>query len=87
MESSLIDEQGYPTGDIAVWDEIRFPFDPSLSGEQDLSTMPIQRFDQNLEPIQAEEIYTCDSQGIVKVTIINHATGLQKSYHLRRFHE
>ena len=87
MESSLIDEQGYPTGDIAVWDEIRFPFDPSLSGEQDLSTMPIQRFDQNLEPIQAEEIYTCDSQGIVKVTIINHATGLQRSYHLRRFHE
>ena len=49
--------------------------------------MPIQRFDQNLEPIQAEEIYTCDSQGIVKVTIINHATGLQRSYHLRRFHE
>ena len=84
MEASLIDDQGFPTGDIAVWDEIRFPFDPALSEEKDLSTSLIRRLTPNGSPIQAEEIYTCDSKGIVKVTILNRTTGLQRSYHLRR---
>jgi hypothetical protein len=42
----------------------------------------VQRFEPSME-LQAEEIYTCDSQGIVKVTLINHSNGFQKSYQLR----
>ena len=85
MEARHVNEQGFPTGDIAVWDEVRFPFDPALSGETDLSDRPIERLDRDCEPIQAEEVYTCDHQGIVNVTILNRSTGLQRSYQLRRF--
>ena len=30
LECSHLDESGQPTGDVTVWDEIRFPFDPAL---------------------------------------------------------
>jgi molecular chaperone DnaK (HSP70) len=82
LECSHIDEQGQPTGDLTAWDEIRFPFDPDLSGETGWEKIPIQRLESPKEG-EAEEIYTCDSQGIVKVTLINHATSFKKSYQLR----
>ena len=82
LECSHVDEQGQPTGDLTVWNEIRFPFDPELSGKDGWEGTPVQRFAHPRE-VQAEEIYTCDSQGIVKVTLINHTTGFQKSYQLR----
>lgn len=82
LESSHIDEQGQPSGDLTVWDEIRFPFDPDLSGGSGWEKAPIYRLESPRE-VEAEEIYTCDSQGIVKVTLIDHTTGFQKSYQLR----
>jgi len=82
LECSHIDEQGQPTGDLTTWDEIHFPFDPDLSIENGWNKIPIQRFESPREG-QAEEIYTCDSQGIVQVTLINHTTGFKKSYQLR----
>ncbi len=82
LECSHIDAEGQPTGDLTAWDEIRFPFDPDLSGETGWEKIPIQRF-ESPRKVQAEEIYTCDSQGMVKVTLINHATSFKKSYQLR----
>jgi molecular chaperone DnaK (HSP70) len=83
LECSHIDDEGQPTGEIATWDEIRFPFDPALMGENGWEKIPVQRF---ITPgdVEAEEIYSCDTQGMVKVTLINHTTGLQKSYNLRQ---
>jgi hypothetical protein len=82
LECSHLNEQGQPTGDLTTWDEIRFPFDPSLTGGNGWEMASVQRFEPSME-LQAEEIYTCDSQGIVKVTLINHSNGFQKSYQLR----
>jgi len=82
LECSHIDEQGQPTGDLTTWDEIHFPFDPDLPLKSRWETVPIQRFASPKE-IQAEEIYTCDSQGMVKVTLFNHTTGFKRSYQLR----
>jgi molecular chaperone DnaK len=82
LECSHLDEQGQPLGDLTAWDEIRFPFDPELSGENGWEKTPIRRFESPRE-VQAEEVYTCDSQGMVKVTLINHSTGFWKSYQLR----
>jgi molecular chaperone DnaK (HSP70) len=82
LECSHIDTQGQPTGDLTTWNEIRFPFDPGLSGENGWEKTSVRRFENPLD-IEAEEVYTCDSQGIVKVTLINHTTGFQKSYQLR----
>jgi molecular chaperone DnaK (HSP70) len=84
IECSQIDGQGLPTGDITAWDEIHFPFDPELIRMDDVEKIPIRRLDPHEASIEAEEIYTCDRQGVVKATLINHATGLRKSYRLRR---
>jgi molecular chaperone DnaK (HSP70) len=82
LECSHIDDRGQPTGDLTAWDEIRFPFDPGFTGGNGWEKALIQRFEAP-QDIQVEEIYTCDSQGIVKVTLINHSNGFQKSYQLR----
>lgn len=82
IECSQIDSHGFPTGDITTWDEIWFPFDPELSSGNELEKIPIQRQKLN-GGIQIEEIYTCDSQGIVKVSLTNCATGFERSYRLR----
>jgi len=82
LECSHLDEQGQPRGDLTTWDEIRFPFDPGLAAGKGWEKDSVRRFD--IPPgIEAEEIYSCDSQGIVKVTLINHASGFKKSYQLR----
>ncbi len=82
LECSQMDPDGQPTGEITAWDEVRFPFDPLLNGKNEWETMPIQRLGIQ-EDVEAEEIYTCDSQGMVRVTLVNHTTGVQKSYDLR----
>ncbi len=82
IECSYLDEQGQPAGDISTWSQIHFPLDPALSGEEKLEGMPIHPM-LNREGIQVEEIYTCDHQGIIKVTLVNLRTGLRKSYQLR----
>lgn len=82
LECSHLNEQGQPTGDLTTWDEIRFPFDPDLTRDNGWEKVSIQRFEPSMH-LEAEEIYTCDSQGIVKVTLINHSNGFQKSYQLR----
>jgi len=84
IECSQTDSRGLPTGDITTWDEIHFPFDPELSGTEGVEKVPIRRLDPQGAVIEAEEIYTCDRQGMVKVTLLNHATGFRKSYRLRR---
>jgi molecular chaperone DnaK (HSP70) len=84
IECSEIDRRGFPCGDIVAWDEIRFPFDPDLTGGEDAEKIPIRRLDPLPAGLEAEEIYTCDRQGAVKVILINHATGFKKSHRLRR---
>ncbi len=82
LECSQLDEEGQPTGEITTWDEVRFPFDPSLNGKKEWEKIPIERLGTQ-EGVEAEEIYSCDNQGIVKVTLINHTTGLRRSFDIR----
>jgi molecular chaperone DnaK (HSP70) len=84
IECSQIDSRGLPTGDITTWDEIYFPFDPGLTGTGEVEKIPIRRLAPEEASTETEEIYTCDRQGMVKVTLLNHMTGLRRSYRLRR---
>ena len=84
IECSQIDSRGLPTGDITTWDEIYFPFDPGLTGTGAVEKIPIRRLAPEEASTETEEIYTCDRQGMVKVTLLNHTTGLRRSYRLRR---
>ena len=84
LECSQCGDDGQPTGDIAVWDEIRFPFDASLQSMEDLSGVAVhQLLAQGLR--QIEEIYTCDANGSVAVTIRDTGSGHERSYRLGRW--
>lgn len=84
LECSHRPPSGVPSGEIAFWDEIRFPFDPALASKADLQQMPVvhsaEAASQNIE-----ERYECDSSGALTVTIANRTAGYERSYRLGRW--
>ncbi len=75
-----VDEQ--PAGDITVWDEILFPFDPAQRGF-DLERTAVER---SLEQRQeVEECYACDSTGVVTATVRNLTSGYGHDYRLGKW--
>ena len=68
LESSQLDEQAQPKGEIANWDQILFPFDPQLRHHKDLASVPVVLLD-NPGALKIREEYTCDSRGSIRVKI------------------
>ena len=83
LECSRITEDGRPAGDITVWDDIRFPFDPALRHERDLGAVTVAHLSDS--PPEAEERYGCDSSGALTVTISNRSAGYERLYRLGRW--
>lgn len=81
LECSHLDETGRPAGDITVWDEIKFPFDPSLNDVEDI---PVEHMD-HVRHNAIEEKYVCDAGGVVTVTIRNDTAGYARDYRLGRW--
>jgi len=81
LECSHLDEGGRPAGDITVWDEIRFPFDPELSDVDDTPVHHLERVRHQT----IEEKYACDAGGAVTVTIRNDTAGYARDYRLGRW--
>jgi len=84
LEAAHVDDDGQPSGDIALWDEILFPFDPSLAGVAALESVPVGHSDPAAAQ-QIEERYACDSTGAVAVTIRNLTSGYGREYKLGRW--
>jgi molecular chaperone DnaK (HSP70) len=84
VEASRIGEDGEPLGDLTIWDDIQFPFDPALRSASDLSLVDVTR-KENGAGCDVEEEYACDSSGIVKVTIWNRSTPYHREYTLGRW--
>ncbi|HYL38761.1 MAG TPA: Hsp70 family protein [Bryobacteraceae bacterium] len=81
LECSQLTEDGQPAGDVTVWDEIQFPFDPAL---RDADGAPVAHSDA--APLQQiEERYSSDASGTVTVTISNTTAGYQRQYKLGRW--
>jgi hypothetical protein len=74
---------GDPAGDVTLWDEIRFPFDPALRDA------PLEEVEVARSPAAAsqsiEEVYTCDAGASVRVEISNRTAGYSRSWHLARW--
>lgn len=83
IECSHTTADGLPAGDIALWDEIRFPFDPCLSDRDELASVPVTRSRGGEQVI--EESYTVNRTGIVEVRISNLTTGYSRTYKLARW--
>ncbi len=59
-------EAGRPDGNLAAWDELRFPFDPTLRGAE-LSAVAVERLARGYPEV--EEIYRCGLDGTVEASL------------------
>ncbi|HSB16939.1 MAG TPA: Hsp70 family protein [Bryobacteraceae bacterium] len=84
LECSRIGESGEPAGDITLWDEIRFPFDPVLEQRRDLDSVPVEHTEAARNQ-SIEEVYTCDAGGALGVTIANLSADYKRTYRLARW--
>jgi molecular chaperone DnaK len=73
-------ESGRPEGNLAAWDEMLFPFDPSLRG-RDLAAVPVQRLGHGPE---VEETYRCGSDGTVTASLRVLDDGFERTLQLSR---
>lgn len=84
LEASAINADGQPDGDIALWDDILFPFAPFLKDNEQLETVYVSYSDAaSMQDI--EESYECDSTGAVTVTIRSLTAGYERVYKLGRW--
>jgi len=81
LECSHLEEDGQPSGEVTVWDEIRFAFDPALR-EIDEAAVEHSPAAQSHE---IEERYSIDASGSVTVKITNLTAGHQREYRLGRW--
>ena len=84
VESAGIGENGQPLGNLTIWDDIQFPFDPALRTADDLTGMNVIR-EGDGAICDVDEEYSCDSSGMVKVTIWNRSTAYHREYMLGRW--
>ena len=84
IEASEVGPDCQPAGDIAVWDEILFPFGPALADALPLDGIPVVR---SGEADQIEEQYGCDAAGVVTVTIRNLTSRYEREFRLGRWSE
>ena len=84
LECSHLTDDGVPTGDITVWDEILFPFDPAVQNEPNLDAVPVG-YSLAAQQQQIEERYECNASGSVEVQIGNKTAGYVRTYRLGRW--
>jgi molecular chaperone DnaK len=84
LEAGHVGDGGQPSGDMTVWDEILFPFDPALADVRTLESVAVQRCPAGPEQV-VEERYACDAAGVVTVAIRNLTSHYGREYRLGRW--
>jgi molecular chaperone DnaK len=84
LEAGHVGDGGQPSGDMTVWDEILFPFDPALADVRTLESVAVQRCPAGPEQV-VEERYACDAAGVVTVAIRNLTSHYCREYRLGRW--
>ncbi len=84
LEATALVPHGEPAGNLTLWDEILFPFDPALSGVDQLSPAAVchSSVAQQQEIVEA---WSCDENGVVEVSIENRTAGYSRRYRLGRW--
>ena len=84
LECSALKSAHQPDGDVVAWDEVYFPFDPALAeAGQCLERKEIRRW-RKAQSICVEEVYQCDAEGIITVTISNQTMGQSRTFRIRQ---
>jgi hypothetical protein len=81
LECSHLDSANQPRGDVTVWDEIQFPFDPAL---RDVESATVQH-SAAAQSQEIEEKYSIDASGTVTIAISNLTAGYEREYRLGRW--
>lgn len=81
LECSHLARDGRPAGDLTSWDEIRFPFVPSLAKVTDLSAVEVVH-DAEAARQHVEETCAVEAGGTVTVTLANLSAGYTRAYRL-----
>jgi len=81
LECDQIDHSDRPAGDIAPWDDIVFPFEAQL--REVPAAVPVRAAASAEASPLVEEVYACDENGIITVTIRNLTAGYDRVYALR----
>jgi molecular chaperone DnaK (HSP70) len=79
LECSALSEDGVPQGDLFIWDDVYFPYDPRLRQERDLSRIPLEK-NPALAAQEIRETYTYDRRGIIHLEIVNLMGGYRREY-------
>ncbi|MGA7859405.1 MAG: Hsp70 family protein [Terracidiphilus sp.] len=79
LESSRLDAQGQPIGEITNLEQVQFPFDPQLWDRADLAAEPVKPLAWPHDLTVREE-YTCDASGNLKVRISAEPLGKAREY-------
>jgi molecular chaperone DnaK (HSP70) len=81
LECTSLGKGGEPEGDIALWKDVYFPYDPQLERQKDLTRIPVEPR-PDLCSQEMEETYQYDHEGIIRVRIQNRTSGYRRDYDL-----
>ena len=76
LECTRLTDDGRPDGDLTPWQELRFPYDPALTGRP-LDEVPIERSESGDEIV---ETYTRATDGTITVEIANTTADLRQRW-------
>ncbi len=79
FECSALDAVGKPRGDMTLFGDVHFPFEPALA-DADVTRVPVERTAS--EGPHIEESYSLDERGIVEVVIKNLDAGYERVFRL-----
>ena len=80
LECSHLGEGSAPEGDLALWKEVYFPYDPELRDRKNLSRTPV-RMRPDLFSQEVVETYEYNAQGgMIQVCIENQTAGYRKTF-------
>lgn len=75
-------ESGRPEGNVALWDEVLFPFDSTLRSRGDLGAVEVRRLEG--EGPEVEESYRCSEGGALEVRLRVLDDGYQRELRIAR---
>jgi molecular chaperone DnaK (HSP70) len=81
LECSSLGRAEEPEGDIALWQDVYFPYDPKLRDRKDLPKISIERH-PGVSSQEVTEVYEYNEQGIIRVEIENKTSGYKKLFTL-----
>jgi len=81
LECSSIGEAGEPQGDITLWRDVFFPYDPQLKERKSFSRITVEERPDLLEQ-EVIETYSYDGKGMIHVEIENRTGGYSRLFKL-----